>query len=372
MATLRKSARFASLIIAIGAVIAAIGPDATAYTSSTCNGKIVGAQNLITFEIDRCFTPAGSAKESVLNHGRDRWNNLTGMLDRFAYVNGDSNCFIDHLNWNGISEIAVVPANDPNLHGAYGMFIGRYNPCESPFGSGKDGRLIEGDLVVSNAFTTSALDPLNADLGAREIAVHELGHALGMGHDDPGTLSVMCNTTAPSAACGKLANRNIHGSSVSRAETRMTDDTKFALTFHASSQPGGKDPAVSPWKIVSNVPTLNVDTTVSRCPGQTFSMPVTLLNNGKINITSSDPALVRTVLSTDTTISSSDTVAAQWSFWAHSGVQGHIIRTTTVPALGPGTYHVGVVVDYTNAIAETDEYNNAVRVNVKVVIPVGC
>ncbi len=92
--------------------------------------------------------------------------------------------------------------------------------------------------------------------------------------------------------------------------------------------------------------------------GLTMSISYSIKNQGTA---SANPNYSRAYLSTNTTITTSDT--AIWTCNHSSGIAAGSTRSCsgspTVPStLTPGTYYLGVIADYSNVIAESNESNN--------------
>ncbi len=72
-----------------------------------------------------------------------------------------------------------------------------------------------------------------------------------------------------------------------------------------------------------------------------------------------DATVTGIYLSTDRTITTSDELLAVDALHPNPGLITGSVRVTIPYTVAPGTYYVGVVVDYTNVIAESDETDNA-------------
>lgn len=107
------------------------------------------------------------------------------------------------------------------------------------------------------------------------------------------------------------------------------------------------------------VTSVSAPTSVTR--GTTFSVPVTIKNQGTTQ-TSIYPIYINVYLSTDTTITTSDTLLGQMSLASYlaAGASANGTLSTYVPtSMSARTYYIGAIVDPTNVQAETNETNNA-------------
>jgi serralysin len=105
--------------------------------------------------------------------------------------------------------------------------------------------------------------------------------------------------------------------------------------------------------------------TSSAGAGSTFSINTFVVNYGKGSAAASTS---RIYLSTDATITTSDTVLATISTGAlaavsQAGYYGAQTVSVTLPGnLAPGTYYIGAIADFTNSISESDETDNTYNV----------
>lgn len=357
------------LLSAVG-VLAAVSAasQANAWEALECSGQVYGGiHSAVTFQIDRCDTPDGSTEDAVIDFAVAGWNNVFGMWDRFnAPVNGDNNCDVPAAS-SGSWQLALVPANDALLDGNAGMAS-----SVSPADCTNNGAMLGASVVVDQTLSLTALNELSQTLGARETLIHELGHVLGANHED-GNMTVMCTSTAGS--CGKVGRFSSGGGVGTpdiRSEALLPDDVDFAFQYHASTQTGNIDAIVSPWRYSSGPVRNYGPTTRTLCPGQTTTVQFSYGNRGKVNIAQASPVGLRVVLSSNTTISTSDVTALNGTFWGDSGFFGTTTWTITVPTLAAGTYHVGIISDPTNARTEDDEWNNAAETGLRITIPTGC
>ncbi len=121
-----------------------------------------------------------------------------------------NSAFIEALNqWNGLSNFSFSSINaaaDPQ-HCAPNSTRGwEFNShfCGSSFGSSTiavsifwwnsfTDELVDADIILNNAFTWDVHNGSGPNIDSRRIATHELGHALGLAHDN--TFAALMNTT---------------------------------------------------------------------------------------------------------------------------------------------------------------------------------
>jgi len=198
------------------------------------------------------------------------------------------------------------------------------------------------DVLFNNQYTwTTGARPwtTNAPYEFNTVAIHEFGHALGLEHEN--------RWVATMNSIYHANNHLIHGDD--RAGCRhlypsgsMTDITLTNWTKNDNS-------SATAARLV-NGPT-------SATAGQTVSTEWVLENLGTTSITCD----VRWYLSTNSTITTSDTVlSTNTGAWISGAGSGTFTKNLTIPSgTSAGTYWIGLIVDYNNAVAESNENNNA-------------
>jgi hypothetical protein len=223
-------------------------------------------------------------------------------------------------------------------------------------------------ILINEDYVGNQLDVLNAGLGGREVVLHELGHAMGMGHEET-WFSVMCS--APQT-CGKFTSQNRFGNSLSGnvgAEYFLPDDVNFMKSIHDTSTVGRVDPALSPWNkentsiaVVLNHPG---NPLVNVCRGANSSVKITAANLGSEHL---NVASLWVVLSSDSLISRNDFVVNNAaSFWATPGTVVTGFVGFNVPFNAPlGIQRVGLVADPDDVLVEDNEYNNGLYTGLRI------
>lgn len=346
----------------VGVGISATAPVAYAWSVDTCNGKTRGITSNTTFRLNRCSIPAGSQRETAILHAMGTWNVIQGMSNRFQPTSGSSSCSTTF----GDDRYDISFVDDSQIDGLAGRARSRRRACTFPWDNGDTK---EADVYIAWNLTTDRVDENSTTLGARETAIHELGHVLGANHEDD-FMSVMCTSNT----CGKQGERDSGGIHWDEAETVFPDDADMGLTYHGNGNTGQRDMMASSWRHSGGAAARNYTSvgTYTRCPGETINVRFSFGNLGKVNVTSSNPMQAAVVLSNNDTISTYDMHAADVTVWANRGVFIDYELSVTIPNLLPGTYFFGFVVDSDSAFAEDREGNNSSLINRKITVPSGC
>lgn len=342
-------ARICSLAVLLFLGVAAVPTQA--YDWPTCNGdKRVwdGGDNMPYSPFSVSF-PSGSGSRAALEAARDAWNNAPNSEFNFVFsylASGSSGwtndrneiLYTEDYGWGDC--VLAVERTD-------------YKGCVWPFWGGK---IKESDIYfrtspqcgVSTLWwdTSTAPNPTSSGISLAMVAMHEMGHGLGLSHEDD-VMSTM-NSVYPNS--GVISNNNLvqpHADDVlgDRAGYGTTGSTRdLFASFYRRTTAGNSDFINPPATVHRNTPT---------------SAQFTIGNRGYQNETSVG---VKFYLSTDRTITSSDYLVGSAGFSINQGIDytGSVSLNIPFGTIPSGNYHFGWIVDPENYIAEGSFENNNV------------
>lgn len=326
-----------AVAIALLAVLGA--PQALAYSYKTCDGKpLKWNSSRATMAISNASFPVGSIGDQLLQDAMAYWN---GANSKFRYlVTRDTN---GTYGTNSVNE--VVFGKLDGWGGQLAVAKLRWKCSKPLFGSLQYG-LTEVDVIFDDAesWVWSAWFAGGGNTMFEAVAVHELGHALGLLHEN----RWMATMNAEHPHGGWLGHyREVEPLPDDRAGIRAlygkdgTVNTDIAASQFESKGSGTSGPVNSP--------------TIAR-PGETVEVDFTFGNLG----TTRQSFDIGFYLSTDDFIGPTDMwLATNYSAWADPGFLGTYTRTVTIPyGTPPGKYYLGYIIDPDNAVAESKEYNN--------------
>lgn len=314
------------------------GTGAYAYYYSTCSdNKLTWDNARANMYISTTSFPAGTTWDARLQNAMWHWNNVKGSGFNF-YVGRDTDG--THNNDNDVNEIYL----DDTIGDALAVTHLRYH-CYWLFGwrYGLDEADIEFNSDLS--WSTNALDYNNLDspFSFEGVALHELGHSLGLLHEDT-RLATMNSYYPNSGPLGYYKTWNPLGDDRQGARFLYPDRTAevdVAASAFKSIAPGSSGLVASPYYAPR---------------GSRVTIEFTFTNLS----TSTQTFDIGFYLSTNNLISTADTLlGANNGAWGGAGFTGTFTRTLYIPStVETGTYYLGFLLDYTNSLIENDEGNN--------------
>ena len=319
----------------------AASSSAHAYSYRTCDGNYIkwnsGWTNMY---ISTTSFPAGSSWDSRLQNAMWHWNNVKGSGFNF-YVGRDTDG--SHSSSNSVNEVYL---DNSLASGTLAVTLTRYH-CYWAFGYqyGID----ETDIGFNNTYswstgTFSYTNPTGSPYSYEGVALHELGHALGLQHED----RWMANMNSIYPNSGPLGYYK---------DWDQFGDDRLAVRAIYPDGTTETDIAGSPFKRTGSGTSNLVTSPTSAARGSSVTIQFTFSNLS----TSSKTFDIGFYLSTNDFISTGDTLLGT-NFGASGGAggTGTFSRTLTIPSgQAPGTYYLGFLMDKNGAYAESNEGNNS-------------
>jgi hypothetical protein len=351
-----------------------VAAQAHAYTTYTCLGeKLNWTATTQTMSYSGVSFPSGSWRTS-LDTAIDRVNQSPAAF-RFNKAYNDSSVGLD----NGQNE-AWFSSDPAVLAGAPAITYWQYD-CIDYWLFGKDVEFTEADVIfdVNEAYTTSMTATSLWSYGGayrpfQTTAIHELGHALGLGHVNY-TYNIMGSDWTHIHANGGTA-RSYLGEDAANGDVYLYGTTSAAaedlgLTHWKYLGTSGEYSTHQKTRVYTStggaLPTFTVsgETGYYVSKGQVVRFELTYENNGKNTQSSSD---VRYYVSTNNLISTADTQIGSATFGLSRNTVLTSYVTLTIPTnLTSGvTYWLGGVIDADSSLAEMTESNNATYLPIRI------
>lgn len=358
--------RIFACLLGLGGLFSATSAHAYQYLS--CDGHVMTHRDPINMYMDSCNIPDGGQRYNDTISGLAAWSSVSGMRVMMIPQWGGNDCSITH--GDGSSDIAYVASNNSFLDGANGiaMYDGYWNG-DCPETHEWDVLIKDSGLVVGNGTELDCC--VNANQHRINVVAHELGHVLGMAHETTGKNALMAATALQAVFGGRNRSGAFNAFGMHGPDA---DDVAFG--FHQyldGNNVTTRDVAASAWKRVSASAGMTLTMSpavVNVCDGGTTNVSFGWHNRSSVAISN---VKTQIFLSTDEVIGNTD-VAATYSTTVSGavGVSGTINWTLTVPE-GIGTaagklYRVGVIVDPDGSISEYNEYNNATRLPLQLLV----
>jgi hypothetical protein len=283
--------------------------------------------------------PAGSSWDSRLQNAMWHWNNVKGSGFNF-FVGRDTDG--SHSSGNGVNEVYF---SSTEVGGALAVTFKRYH-CYWFFGYhyGID----ETDIAFNTNYAWSTAAFNYASLGSpysfEGVALHELGHALGLNHEDLRMATM--NSFYPNS-----------GPTGYYKEWDPTGDDRVGARILYPDGTTERDIAGLALKRTGAGTSGLVNSPASAARGSYVTIEYTFSNYG----TASESFNIGFYLSTNNYISTFDRLlGTNFGASAGSGGTGTFARTLYIPTtVAPGTYYLGFLLDPNNAFGEANEGNNS-------------
>ena len=274
-----------------------------------------------------------------------QWNDVAGSEFNFLMDGGTDGDYP-----NGSNEIYL--SDSPSIFDDDVLAVTRkaHRPCWD------GGDLAETDILFNKDKEWTRNWPTTDEYNFGIVALHELGHALGLAHEDK--VMATMNTFYPNG--GPVGNDN--------DSTPLGDDRQGVRHLYPDSTTE-RDIAASALQYFKTskgeataLPSKPNKTTVKR--GGTVTIDFTVMNLG----TSRETYTIGFYLSASDYITTTDfRIASNSGAWSDPGFAGTFSRALKIPSwVPPGSYYLGFIVDYKNEIPERDERNNGVALQQRI------
>ena len=353
--------RWISKAILVLALAAAAAP-LQAYVYPQCLGysKRWEGSGITMYPHQSSFDTQYPQFKSSLEYARQGWIYAPGESFglNYQYTPGP----VAYTN-DGVNSIVITDGlyqSFPGVSSALAVTIVRYDSCVLFV---EYGSILEADIFFNFQYHPSsqwgnAIEPSPADVTGKYnfglVAMHELGHALGLDHED-GVMATM-NSSYP------------YGGPIGREELDVhADDIKGIRAGYGSSGTVN-DTAASPYGRTgsgTSAPLVPPAGPIYR--GRSYTFPFTIENRGT---TSQSSVQVGFYLSPDRVITPNETYLGSATFSMSAGSLTTANVTLTIPTtVTPGTYYFGWITDPNSAISETLRVNNGGALATAITIP---
>ncbi len=304
--------------------------------------------------------PEGSDAETVILQALTLWNIVPSTDFRYSYARADQDYPIDHFD--GFNDTAAVPSHelDPGVLGVTYLV----NDGDQWFDMDVIFNSLPGDVGYTFELNPDCdvITSPTPDHGYSLllIAVHEFGHALGLGHDPtgaeaPGSSWFIATMNPRYPSGGPIGDQNIV-----ELHTDDRNGLRYLYPHTGQSATPVADLAASGYthsnSIGKAVPVYFTPSEIG--PGEAVNVRNVIENFGSTNEFFVDQGFY---LSPDSAITTADPFlgAIQWDI-AFGGALENEIAVPLPSDLRAGTYFLGSILDDLDEIAELYEDNNTV------------
>ncbi|GJQ57527.1 MAG: hypothetical protein D8M57_18940 [Candidatus Scalindua sp. AMX11] len=335
------------ILLLLGFALSVISTQADAAGWRTCSGnKITWDNDRTTMYINTYSMPIGSSWNLNFQYAMSEWNEVGGSDWKF-YLGYDFDG--TYNNSNGKNEVYF-----------------KYRPSESYLAVtksrwecywffGTHEKYLESDVEFNTKYswTTSTFNGWNtgSPYNFRLVALHELGHALGLLHSD-GKPATMNTYYYNSGTVGHYNKIEPHG------------DDRYGLRILYRDSSTDRDLSVCRFRntgggssTTNKVYTTSGNWVTSLSRGNSYDLYYTMENFS----TQTETAKVNFYLSSNRYISTSDRYVGSTTWSMPAGAYATAKKRFTIPTnLTPGTYYIGYKADPNGSITESSESNNFV------------
>jgi hypothetical protein len=314
--------------------------EAQAWSYYTCDGSRLHWNGERANMVLGSQFPAGSIGDSRLQAAMWQWNHVNS---RFTFYVGHGT--FSTTGRNSRNEVVISSEASDGPGDTLATTKIHYH-CDWDIINGWEFGIDETDVVFDAAenWSYDDLDGSDSSTNFELVALHELGHVLGLEHEDD--------------VLATMNSRHPHGGPLgsNHEVAPLPDDRAGARALYGGSGTAN-DVAASAFQRIGGGRSgvISVPLEISR--GQTYGLQYTVGNLG----TSNQSFSVDFFLSTNRTISFTDIYLGSTYISGGGGGIGTLPVSLTIPEVLPTytDYYFGFIVDGTEAIAESNETNNA-------------